>query len=93
MIELRVRPSELIPFFAAAVIGLLAVLLPGPETDWTLFAVAAAGTIAIAAAGLVAAHAQPGRPLILIGALAYLLVVAVLRHSGTTSRVNRVVCS
>jgi two-component system, sensor histidine kinase and response regulator len=83
--ELRVRPRELIPFFAAALIGLLAVALPGPETDWTLFAVATGGTIAIAAAGTVAARTQRGRPLILIGSLAYLLVVAVLRHSGTTT--------
>ncbi|HEY6695825.1 MAG TPA: response regulator [Solirubrobacteraceae bacterium] len=85
MIDLRVRPRELIPFFAAALIGLAAVVLPGPPTDWALFAVAAGMTVVIAIAGAIAAREQRGRPLILIGSLAYLVVVAVLRHSGTTA--------
>ena len=82
MTELRIRPRELIPFFAAALIGLLAVLLPGPETDWGLFAVAAGLTLAIAVAGTIAARTQRGRPLILICSLAYFVVVALLRHTG-----------
>jgi hypothetical protein len=85
VIELRVRPRELIPFFAAALIGLVAVVLPGPPTNWTLFAIAAGMTVVIAIAGAIAAREQRGRPLILIGSLAYLVVVAVLRHSGTTT--------
>jgi two-component system, sensor histidine kinase and response regulator len=85
VIDLRVRPRELIPFFAAALIGLAAVVLPGPPTDWALFAVAAGMTVVIAIAGAIAAREQRGRPLILIGSLAYLVVVAVLRHSGTTA--------
>ena len=80
----RVRPRELIPFFAAALIGLLAVALPGPDTDWALFAVAAGLTVLIAVVGTVAVRIGRGRPLVLIGSLAYLVAVAVLRHSGTT---------
>jgi PAS domain S-box-containing protein len=82
--DLQVRPRELVPFFAAAMIGLLAVLLPGPDTDWPLFALAAVATAAIAIAGTIAARVQRGRPLILIGSLAYFVVVAVLRHTGKT---------
>ena len=36
---------ELILFFVAALIGLLSVLLPGPETNWTLYALGAGLTV------------------------------------------------
>jgi len=80
--EFKVRTRELIPFFAAALIGLLSVLLPGPETDWTLYAFGAGLTVLIAVAGLVAVRLQRGSWLILGGSLAYLVAVALLRHSG-----------
>jgi two-component system, sensor histidine kinase and response regulator len=83
--DLRVRPRELVPFFAAALIGLLAVVLPGPPTDWTLFGIAVALTLGVAVAGTLAARTQRGRPLILIGSLAYIVAVAILRHSGITA--------
>ncbi len=73
---------ELIPFFVAALIGLLAVLLPGPETDWTLYALGAGLTVLIAVAGIIAVRLQRGSWLILGGSLAYLVAVALLRHSG-----------
>jgi two-component system, sensor histidine kinase and response regulator len=83
--DLGVRMRELIPFFAAALIGLLAVVLPGPQTHWGLYAVAAGITVAIAAAAVAAVRFRRGRPLILIGSLAYFGAVVLLRHSGTTS--------
>ncbi len=73
---------ELIPFFAAALIGLLSVLLPGPDTDWTVYALGAGLTVLIAVAGVVAVQLQRGSWLILGGSLAYLVAVALLRHSG-----------
>jgi PAS domain S-box-containing protein len=79
-----VQPREILPFAGAAVLGLLAVVLPGPETDWTLFAIGVALTVAIAAAGFTAAHRRRGRPLIIVLPLASFVVVAILRHSGTT---------
>jgi two-component system, sensor histidine kinase and response regulator len=79
-----VQPREILPFAGAALIGLAAILLPGPPTDWTLFAIAAALTLAIAVVGMAAASRQRGRSLILLLPLAYFLVVAILRHSGTT---------
>jgi two-component system, sensor histidine kinase and response regulator len=79
-----VQSRDILPFAGAAFIGLAAVLLPGPETDWTLFAIAAVATAAIAAAGFLAAHRRRGRALVLLLPLAYFAVVAVLRHSGTT---------
>jgi two-component system, sensor histidine kinase and response regulator len=79
-----VQTREILPFAGAALIGLAAVLLPGPGTDWTLFAVACGLTVAIVLAGLAAAHRRRGRPLILLLPLLYFLVVAILRHSGTT---------
>ena len=79
-----VQPREILPFAGAAFIGLAAVVLPGPETDWPLFAIACALTAAIALVGFLAAHRRRGRPLILILPLAYFAVVAILRHSGTT---------
>jgi PAS domain S-box-containing protein len=82
--DLRVRMRELLPFFAAALIGLLAVVLPGPDTDWTLYIIAAALTVAIAVAGALAVHYQRGRALVVICSLAYFLVVVLLRHTGKT---------
>jgi two-component system, sensor histidine kinase and response regulator len=79
-----VQAREILPFAGAAFIGLAAVLLPGPETDWTLFAIACALTAVIAGVGFSAAHRRRGRPLILLLPLAYFGVVAILRHSGTT---------
>jgi PAS domain S-box-containing protein len=83
--DLKVEVRELIPFFAAALIGLLAVVLPGPENNWALYAVGAGLTVLIAVAGVIAARTQRGRPLILIGSLLYIVAVAVLRHSGITT--------
>jgi two-component system sensor histidine kinase/response regulator len=74
--------SEFAPFAVVALIGLLSVALPGPETDWTLFALAAALTVAIAAAGLVLTARQAGRAWIGILPLVYFLVVALLRHAS-----------
>ena len=82
--EQRVPQRVIVPFAGAAILGLLVVLLPGPDTDWVLFGVAAALTVAIAAAGLVAARLRRGRVLIVVLPLAYFFVVAILRHSGTT---------
>ena len=77
-----IKPRELMPFVAAAFIGMLAIVLPGPETDWALFALAAAGTLAIAVTGIVAARLERGRFLIVALPLAYFVVIAVLRHAG-----------
>jgi hypothetical protein len=79
-----VHVREILPFAGAALIGLAAVLLPGPETDWTLFAIACGLTIAIAVTGLVGARRRRGPPLILLLPLMYFGAVAILRHSGTT---------
>jgi two-component system sensor histidine kinase/response regulator len=83
--DLKVRERELLPFFAAALIGLLVVVLPGPETKWTFYGIAAGMTIAIAIAGLVAVRRQRGRALIVAGSLAYIVAVALLRHSAVSS--------
>ena len=80
----KVPPRVIIPFAGAAIVGLLVVLLPGPETDWVLFGTATALTVAIAVIGFVAARMRRGRVLIVALPLAYFFVVAVLRHSGTT---------
>jgi PAS domain S-box-containing protein len=80
----RVRPRDFAPFAFAGLIGLLAVVLPGPPTDWTLYALAAGLTVVIAAAGFAAARAGRARWTVLAGPLAYLAVVVLLRHSGTT---------
>ena len=79
-----VQPREILPFAGAAIVGLVAVLLPGPPTDWTLFTIAAVLTVLIAAVGFTAARLSRGRPLILALPLVYFVVVALLRHSGTT---------
>jgi PAS domain S-box-containing protein len=79
-----VEPREILPFAAAALIGLASVLLPGPDTDWLVFAIGAALTVAIAVIGLTAAERRRGRPLIVVLPLAYFLAVMILRHSGTT---------
>jgi two-component system, sensor histidine kinase and response regulator len=83
--DLRVQLRDLIPFFVAALIGLLAVVLPGPETDWALYVIAAGLTVTIAVAGVLAVRARRGRALILVGSLLYIVAVALLRHSGITT--------
>ena len=55
-----VQSREILPFAAAALIGLASVLLPGPETDWLVFAIGAGLTVAIAAIGLLAAEKRRG---------------------------------
>ena len=81
----RLRPAML-PFALAAVAGLASLALPGPELDESLVAVAcaiAAGMLVVGVA-LYAGHRE--RWLIGVLPLAYLLVVALLRHaSGGTS--------
>ena len=79
-----VQPREILPFAGAALLGLLVVLLPGPPTDWTLFAIGAGLTFVIGAVGFAAAGLRRGRALIVILPLAYFLAIALLRHSGTT---------
>ena len=83
MNQSTVQTREILPFAGAALLGLVAVLLPGPPTDWAVFAIGASLTFVIAAVGIAAAGVQRGRPLILILPLAYFVVVAILRHSGT----------
>ena len=80
----RVRPRDFAPFAVAALIGLVSVVLPGPPTDWAVFGVAAGLTVALTAAGLAAARTGRAQFLILVGPLVYLVIVALLRHSGTT---------
>jgi two-component system, sensor histidine kinase and response regulator len=80
----RVRPRDFAPFAVAALIGLVSVVLPGPPTDWAIFGTAAGLTVALAAAGFAAARTGRGQFLILLGPLIYLVIVALLRHSGTT---------
>ncbi len=79
-----VQSREILPFAAAALIGLASVLLPGPETDWLVFAIGVGLTVAIAAVGLTAAAERRGQPLIVLLPLAYFVAVVILRHSGTT---------
>jgi two-component system, sensor histidine kinase and response regulator len=80
----RVRPRDFAPFAVAALIGLVSVVLPGPPTDWAIFGTAAGLTVALAAAGFAAARTRRAQFLILLGPLVYLVIVALLRHSGTT---------
>jgi PAS domain S-box-containing protein len=79
-----VQPREILPFAGAALLGLLVVLLPGPPTDWAVFALGSFLTFAIAAIGFTAAGVKRGRPLILLLPLAYFVAIALLRHSATT---------
>jgi two-component system sensor histidine kinase/response regulator len=80
----RVHPRDFAPFAVAALIGLGSVLLPGPDLDWTLFAIATALTVVLAAVGFVSARLGRGDVLILLGPLVYLVVVALLRHASRT---------
>src|SRR4029079_2116009 len=76
----------MLPFAVAAVAGLASVVLPGPSVDHGPLAVACAVVAAMLVAGpaLVAGHRE--RWLIGVLPLAYLVVVALLRHaSGGTS--------
>ena len=79
-----VQPREILPFAGAALLGLLVILLPGPPTDWALFAIGSGLTFAIAAIGFAAAGVKRGRPLILLLPLAYFAAIVLLRHSATT---------
>ena len=77
----RLRPAML-PFAVAAIAGLASAALPGPKLDHSLVAVAcaiAAGMLVVGFA-LYAGHRE--RLLIGILPLAYLLVVALLRHAS-----------
>ncbi|HEX5782769.1 MAG TPA: response regulator [Solirubrobacteraceae bacterium] len=78
------QPREILPFAGAALLGLLVILLPGPPTDWAVYALGAGLTFTIAVIGFIAAGVKRGRPLVLILPLAYFAAVAILRHSGTT---------
>jgi two-component system, sensor histidine kinase and response regulator len=80
----RVHPRDFAPFAVAALIALLSVILPGPDIDWEIFALAAASTVALAIAGFVAANLGRGNFLILLGPLVYLGIVALLRHATPT---------
>ena len=84
MNEPRVSPARADPVLRGRAHRAAGGRAAGPATDWALFAVAAGLTVLIAAVGTVAVRIGRGRPLVLIGSLAYLVAVAVLRHSGTT---------
>jgi two-component system sensor histidine kinase/response regulator len=81
----RLRPAML-PFAVAAVAGVASVALPGPKLDDSLVAVACAIAAGMLVVGLALYAGHRERWLIGILPLAYLLVVALLRHaSGGTS--------
>ena len=81
----RLRPAML-PFAVAAVAGLASVALPGPELDQSLVAVACAVAAGMVVVGLALYAGHQERWLIGVLPLAYLVVVALLRHaSGGTS--------
>jgi len=80
----RVSPKDFAPFALAALIGLASIVLPGPGLDWTLFAVATGLTVLIAIAGFAAAVTGRAPIMMLLGPLAYLCVVALLRHASPT---------
>jgi PAS domain S-box-containing protein len=73
---------EALPFGAAALVGLAAVALPGPEMDWGLFAVAVVLTLAIGAVASMLGRLPNGALLVGLVPLAYFVVVALLRHSS-----------
>jgi two-component system, sensor histidine kinase and response regulator len=80
----RVHPRDFAPFAFAGLIGLASVALPGPPTDWVVWGVAAGLTVVIAVAGFASARTGRARWMILAGPLLYMVVVVLLRHSGTT---------
>ena len=68
-------------FGVVAAAGIAAVALPGPDVDPTLFAVGAAGTAAVLVVGVLERSRRRQWVLFAI-ALAYLVVVALLRHAS-----------
>src|SRR6476660_3853612 len=77
----RLRPAML-PFAVAAVAGLASVALPGPELDQSLVAVACAVAAGMVVVGLALYAGHQERWLIGVLPLAYLVVVALLRHAS-----------
>ena len=71
----------MLPFVLVALAGPAIVLLPGPEIDPVWFAAACAVTVAVIAVGLVAMRRPGGERAVLPLAGAYLVSVALLRHS------------
>jgi PAS domain S-box-containing protein len=78
---------EMAPFGIAAAVGLASVVLPGPTTDWGIFAAAIVITVALAAIAAVLPRLPSNRLLVGVLPLGYFLVVALLRHAsqGTVS--------
>jgi two-component system, sensor histidine kinase and response regulator len=75
-------PRQVLPFAAAALLGLLSVLLPGPPTDWTMYAVAVGLNVALVAVGLVVSRLPHARALVGLLPIGYIVIVALLRHSS-----------
>ncbi|MEA2177623.1 MAG: two-component system, sensor histidine kinase and response regulator, partial [Solirubrobacteraceae bacterium] len=73
---------EMLPFGVAALVGLAAAVLPGPDMDWRLFAVACALTLAIGGAALLLQRLPNGGVLVGVLPIAYFVVVALLRHAS-----------
>jgi PAS domain S-box-containing protein len=75
------RPATL-PFALAAVAGLASIVLPGPAMDDTLFLVACGITAIMLLLGVLLVLRSRERWLVLLLALGYLVVVALLRHAS-----------
>ena len=71
----------MLPFVLVALAGPAIVLLPGPDIDPGWFAAACAVTVAVILAGLVAMRRPHGERAVLPLAGAYLVSIALLRHS------------
>src|SRR4051812_29120435 len=71
----------MVPFAIAAVIGLATVVLPGPEIDGDLYALACGITLVLIAAGVWLARGDGPRWLVLAIPLGFFVMLAVLRHS------------
>jgi PAS domain S-box-containing protein len=83
------RPARavIVSFVIATACGPAMVLLPGPDTDWALFAISCVLMALVVAGGLVAVRSRRGRHVVLPMALVYLVAAGILRHSvvGSTS--------